>query len=232
MDAPGPAGYSGAMRTGWWIALAWAAGLGSALAAPLRVACIGDSITFGAYLPRRETEAYPARLETLSEGLIATTNLGVSGHTLIKAGRLSWWNSPAFAQAAAYRPDAVVVMLGTCDVVEPEKLAAYESDLGTLVDHFKALPSRPRVWLATPPPIPTLRQWKLNRRLNRHVIPAIHRVARTHRAQVIDVNAALRGRADLFPDDLHPNAAGADLIARTVWEALREAWPPAPAPAP
>ena len=220
------------MRTGWWIGLVWAVSLGSTAAAPVRVACVGDSITFGAYLPRRETEAYPARLETLSDGQLATTNLGVSGHTLIKAGRLSWWNSPAFAQAAAYRPDAVVVMLGTCDVVEPEKLAAYESDLGVLVDHFTALPSNPRVWLATPPPMPTLRQWKLNRRLNQHVIPAIRRVARTHGAQVIDVNAALRGRADLFPDDLHPNAAGADLIARTVWESMREAWPLAPAPAP
>lgn len=214
----------------WWIGLVLASGLDSIAAAPVRVACVGDSITFGAYLPRREAEAYPAQLQSLSGEWIATTNLGVSGHTLIKAGRMSWWNSPAFACATAYQPDAVVVMLGTCDVVEPEKLVDYETDLGSLVDHFKSLPSHPRVWLATPPPIPRLRQWKLNRRLNQRIIPAIRRVAQTHGATVIDVNAALHGRRGLFADDLHPNAKGADLIARTVWEALREALPAAPVP--
>lgn len=189
-------------------------------AVPLRVACIGDSITFGAFLPNRDVTSYPARLQALSDGRLATTNLGASGHTLIKAGKLSWWNSPALAQAVEFQPEAVVIMLGTCDVVEPEKLAGYETDLHALVDYFSALPSAPCIWLATPPPIPTVRQWKLNWRLNYHVIPAILRVAQTRRIPVIDVNAALHGRADLFPDHLHPDAEGASIIAHAVWDAL------------
>ena len=116
------------------VVLAW--GAAHLDAAPLRVACVGDSITFGAYLPQRESESYPARLEAFACGAIVVTNLGDSGHTLVKAGRLSWWNSPAFQRLADFQPDAVVVMLGTCDVVEPDKLGAYESDLRALVDHF------------------------------------------------------------------------------------------------
>lgn len=201
--------------------LVWVCGVLPLGAAPLRVACIGDSITFGAFLPDRDVESYPARLQALSNGRLATTNLGVSGHTLIKAGKLSWWNSPAFDQAVAFQPEAVVIMLGTCDVVEPDKLAGYESDLHALVDCLSALPSAPRIWLATPPPIPTLRQWKLNWRLNHRVIPAIRRVAQTRQIPVIDVHAALRGRADLFPDNLHPDAEGAAIIARAAWDALR-----------
>ncbi len=204
------------------VVLAW--GAAHLDAAPLRVACVGDSITFGAYLPQRESESYPARLEAFACGAIVVTNLGDSGHTLVKAGRLSWWNSPAFQRLADFQPDAVVVMLGTCDVVEPDKLGAYESDLRALVDHFASLASKPRVWLATPPPIFSLRLWKLNWRLNHRVVPAMRRVAQRPSVAVIDVNAALRGRPELFPDDLHPNAEGADVIARTVWESMRGSW--------
>ena len=209
-----------------WLAtglvLAW--GAARLDAAPFRVACVGDSITFGAYLPQRDVESYPARLQALANGAMVVTNLGDSGHTLIKAGRLSWWNSTAFNRLADFQPDAVVVMLGTCDIAEPDKLGAYESDLCALVDHFASLASKPRVWLATPPPIPALRKWKLNWRLNHRVIPAIRRVAQRPSVAVIDVNAALRGRPELFPDDLHPNAEGADVIARTVWESMRGSW--------
>ncbi len=190
-------------------------------AAPIRVACVGDSITFGAYIPDRETAAYPARLQTLSNGRLVTTNLGVSGHTLIKAGKQSWWHSSAFAEAATFRPDVVVIMLGTCDTAEPEKLEAFESDLNALLDYFTSFPSAPRILMATPPPIPTLRQWKLNWRLKHRIIPSIHHVSQTRNTPVIEVNAALQGRPDLFPDAIHPNAEGAAIIAQTVWDSLR-----------
>ena len=37
---------------------------------------------------------------------------------------------------------------------------------------------------------------------------------------VIDLYDALSNRPDLFPDKIHPNAKGAELIARTIQDAL------------
>jgi acyl-CoA thioesterase I len=53
------------------------------------------------------------------------------------------------------------------------------------------------------------------------VVPMIQRVAADRRVAVIDLYAALRGRATLFPDGIHPNAEGARLIAETVARAIR-----------
>jgi len=203
-------------------------------AAPLRVACVGDSITYGAFIPDRENASYPALLQTLSGGKILVTNLGASGHTLVKTGKLSWWNSPAFAESAAFAPDVVVIMLGTCDVAEPEKLNDYEPDLNALLDHFAGLPSSPRILVATPPPVTTIREWKLNWRLNHRIIPAIRRTCKVRNIPVVDVNSAFQGRHHLIPDALHPNAEGAAIIARTVLDALQslQVLPPAPSTSP
>jgi lysophospholipase L1-like esterase len=38
---------------------------------------------------------------------------------------------------------------------------------------------------------------------------------------VIDLNDALTGYPEMFPDKIHPNAAGATLMARTIFQAIR-----------
>ncbi len=37
----------------------------------------------------------------------------------------------------------------------------------------------------------------------------------------IDLNDALSNHAEMFPDKIHPNAAGAQLMAKTVYQAIR-----------
>ena len=48
----------------------------------------------------------------------------------------------------------------------------------------------------------------------------IRQVAKESNANIIDLNTALAGRKDLFPDTVHPNPAGAKLMAETVCQAL------------
>ena len=52
------------------------------------------------------------------------------------------------------------------------------------------------------------------------VIPHIKKVADEKNVPVIDLYAALSDKPDLFPDKIHPNAAGARVIAQTVYAAL------------
>src|SRR4051812_40315304 len=50
----------------------------------VRVACVGDSITFGSGIPDREHNAYPAQLANLLGDRYEVRNFGVSGATLLK----------------------------------------------------------------------------------------------------------------------------------------------------
>ena len=55
-----------------------------AAAEPVRVACVGDSITFGAGVAQREVNCYPVVLNKLLGDKYQVKNFGVSGSTLLK----------------------------------------------------------------------------------------------------------------------------------------------------
>lgn len=64
-------------------------------------------------------------------------------------------------------------------------------------------------------------QWGINEAVVAgEIIPLIKKVAAEKKAGVIDLHAALAGRPELFPDHVHPNAAGAKLIAQAVQAAI------------
>ena len=64
-------------------------------------------------------------------------------------------------------------------------------------------------------------RWGINEKdLTEGVIPAIRAVARKKKLKGINLYSALSGKPELFPDKIHPNAAGAKLLAQAVAAAL------------
>ena len=55
-------------------------------AQPIKVACAGNSITFGYTLQNRETESYPAQLQQMLGDKYTVGNFGKSGATLLNKG--------------------------------------------------------------------------------------------------------------------------------------------------
>src|SRR5882757_5476065 len=70
----------------------------------IRVACVGDSITFGAGVENREFNCYPVVLGKLLGRRFEVKNFGVNGATLLKKGDLSYWSVAQFGQLSAYAP--------------------------------------------------------------------------------------------------------------------------------
>src|SRR6266567_8819016 len=66
----------------------------------IRVACVGDSITFGAEVENRETNCYPVVLSKLLGHRFEVRNFGVSGATVLKKGDLSYWSLKEFGQVS------------------------------------------------------------------------------------------------------------------------------------
>lgn len=197
---------------------------------PLRVACVGDSITYGDKIDDRETRSYPAALERLAQGRLEVGNFGVNGSTAISTFFRTWTDTLACRQALESAPDAVVVMLGINDLLGfRDRLDEYPAALRAVVARFQALPTQPRLFLCTLTPIaPPESAQDVNRLIRETMNPAIRAVAAETGATVIDVSAVFPNRMDLLPDGLHPTPAGAEIIAQAVWAALEPLTVPAP----
>jgi lysophospholipase L1-like esterase len=193
-----------------------------AVAQVIKVACIGDSITEGAGVDNQTVNAYPVVLGRLLGTNYQTRNFGVSGRTLLRKGDYPYWNEAAFRNATNYGPDIVTIKLGTNDS-KPYNWRykdQFARDLRDLIDVFANLPSHPRVLVCLPVPAYAV-NFDINPEvIKNEIIPILKQVAREKGAMIVDLYTELSGRPDLFPDNIHPNAAGAALIARTLHGAL------------
>ena len=189
-----------------------------------RVACVGDSITYGAGVAGRESNSYPAVLGKLLGDKYEVKNFGVSGATLLKKGDNPYWRQGAFKKATDFKPNIVVIKLGTNDTKPQNRtnhMDEFAADLTALVDTFAALESKPKIYLCLPVPVYKT-QWGINEEsVSTEVIPAIKKVAAEKKLTVIDLHTALADQKPLFPDNVHPNAAGAKLMAETIFAVVK-----------
>lgn len=81
----------------------------------IKVACVGNSITYGANILNREQNSYPAQLQAYLGGEYEVRNYGVSGTTLLSKGDYPYTATPAYRQALDFQPDIVLIKLGTND---------------------------------------------------------------------------------------------------------------------
>jgi MYXO-CTERM domain-containing protein len=188
------------------------------------VACVGDSIT--------QNSGWPMRLGTLLGAGYTSTNYGVSGTTLLKQGDSPYWNTGAFAQSHQSNPAIVVIMLGTNDS-KPQNWNAHKgefvADYEALIDSYTALPSHPRIFLNLCPPAGINGFAISGTVIENEMLPLIRQVAAAKGARIIDVFSAFGGH-NFDPalygtpgDQVHPNGAGAQRIADTVYAALKAA---------
>jgi len=192
----------------------------SAYPAPIRVACVGASITAGHGAD--PGKGYSDDLQALLGNKWAISNFGVSGATLMNVGKLPYSGTSAFKAAHDLQPDVVVILLGTNDT-KPKNWAhigEYDADAKALIDSFKVLASHPRIYLCRLPPVVAPGNYGINPVNLEAELPMIDQVAKEEDIDTIDVHSALVGKAEMFPDRIHPNNAGAAIIARTVAHAL------------
>lgn len=187
-----------------------------------KVACVGNSITFGAGIGNRDRDSYPAVLgQMLGEGY-EVRNFGFSARTLLKKGDHPYMKEQMFQDVLRYQPDIVVVKLGTNDSKAHNWRYGREfgKDLETLVTAFQKLPSRPVIYLCYPAKAYSLRYGIQDSVIVHDIIPVIREFARKKHLQVIDMHSATDGMRQNFTDDIHPNETGAVVLAETVYRAL------------
>ncbi len=209
------------MRTTACLVVVWAVcGFAAATQAKL-VACVGDSITYGSGIANRTVDSYPAQLQRILRQYDPSwevQNFGVSGATLLGRGDLPYVRQAAFSNAQACNPDIVIIKLGTNDS-KPQNWqykGDFVSDYGNMIDVFRALPSRPQVWICKPVPAFYVNFNIRPEVIRDEILPLIDQISREKNAPVIDLYTALQDSGNLFPDGIHPNAEGAGLLAQAI----------------
>jgi lysophospholipase L1-like esterase/pimeloyl-ACP methyl ester carboxylesterase len=222
------------MRRPHLLALTALAAGAAALPAQQRVACLGDSITFGARIADREHASYPARLQARDPGR-EVRNYGVGGATLLRDADRPFSATARWRDALAWAPDVAIVMLGTNDTCQDERRDNWrhqgdlERDAQHLVDQLLQANPDMQVLLATPPAMMTTQRGldaarvaDLEARAPRlaRIAAALRKVAAApdDRVDYVDMRRTLRDR-DVV-DGVHPDPFGADRIAQRLHEVL------------
>lgn len=196
--------------------------LDSQVSTPFKIACVGDSITFGAEIENRRVNCYPTQLSKRLSENVEVGNFGQSGATLLRKGVRPYWKNQKYQAAFDFKPNLVIIVLGTNDS-KPQNWVhkdEFVNDYVDMIHSFQNLPSRPTVWICYPvPAFPG--DWGIRDEvIKNEVIPRIDTVAEKAEVRIIDLYTALSNRGELFPDTVHPNAAGAKVMAETIAAAI------------
>ncbi|MEG1606956.1 MAG: GDSL-type esterase/lipase family protein [Mucinivorans sp.] len=200
--------------------------LGVAVAqAQTRVACVGNSVTYGAGLADRDKDAYPSVLGRLLGINYTVENFGRNGATLLSHGHNPYIKTEQYAQALKFKPDIVVIHLGLNDT-DPRNWPLYKDefrpDYAALIESFRQANPKARVIIARMSPIAHrharfkagTREWY------RQIQTAIEQVAKTNHVELIDFQDVLYSHPELLPDAIHPNIEGAQMLANRVYSSI------------
>lgn len=188
----------------------------------VRVACIGNSITFGAGIKNRSRDSYPSVLARMLGDSYWVKNFGVSARTMLNKGDHPYMNEPAYKNALAFNPNIVVIKLGTNDSksFNWKYKADFMKDAQTMINAFKGLPSQPKIYLCYPSKAYLTGDGINDDIISKEIIPMINKLAKKNDLSVIDLHTAMDGMPELFPDRIHPNEKGAQVMAKAVYQSI------------
>lgn len=201
-----------------------------------RIACIGDSITFGAgVVARRKKEAWPYLVaRRLGEGF-QTLNYGISGATALLESEVVFKKSHDFVDAAIdAKPELYLMMLGTNDAKTVNWRADdFYRDYNRMIDRMQSGSPQAEIVLMTPPtayPDPKLKDgmgaFGIDcNTVHNETVPMVRKIAEERGLPVVDIHSFTADHPDWFDDGIHPNAEGnrqmAEYIAAQIAELLK-----------
>lgn len=216
----------------------------SALAAT-KVACVGNSITYGFMLNGATT--YPQHLQKIMGDAYQVENFGNSGMMFHKASQESYWAQTTFTDAYNFAPDIVVIELGTNDskyffsgtndnynyyyygykqdkqgnnYTRESLIAEMTQDYETLIDTFAHQPQAPTIYATLQPYAQSIGWFITDSVIVNTINPIINDAAKKKGIKIIDLHASFNKPEWLQTDNVHPNETGAEELAKIIADAL------------
>ena len=186
----------------------------------IKVACVGNSITYGAYVINREKNNYPAQLQAYLGDKYEVKNFGVSATTALYKGLYPYVDTEKYRESLEYNPDIVIIKLGTNDANERNDAyrSTFPKDYRRLVDEYLNLPSHPQVILLTP--VHCFLPSNQDEVIKAEIIPVIEQTAYERNLDIVNLHNLFGDEwiEFLMPDKLHPSNIGAGMLAQKIYQ--------------
>ena len=190
-----------------------------------RVACIGDSITWGFTLLNPWKQSYPALLQKKLGAGYEVRNFGYNDASARFDADTPYVRKRVYRESLEWNPDIVLLMLGTNDTKtrnwDPE---IFRRDYRRIVESYQALPSHPRIILIAPIRIfPIMGRPLLGvypDTMEEGVRPAIRGIAAEMGLELIDLQNLFVDKR-FCRDGVHPQRTGARMLADAICSGIR-----------
>lgn len=191
-----------------------------------KIACVGNSITYGSGIANRKQNSYPAQLQAMLGEAFEVRNFGVSGRTLLSKGDLPYIKTSEYQQVLAFQPDIVFIKLGTNDSKSHNRryLSDFVGDYKALIESFRALSSHPRIILLTPVPAYTEPDTVniTTSVIRDRILPMVEQVAYETGLEIVHLYPLFSTyESHIMPDRIHPSSIGAGIIAKRLYEQVK-----------
>ena len=189
------------------------------------LACVGDSITFGAGVRKtRDTDSYPAMLQTLLGDAWTVENFGNPGSTLMAGTNRPYTEQEEYQASLNMAADVYLVMLGTNDA-KPDfwDTDTFVEEYETFLSMYEDVSPDAQIFLMTPPCVYAQDSdnpeyyGAMGDNVDAEVVAAVHTVAEKVGVPVIDLHTFTAEHPEWFADGLHPNKVGNSAIAQYIY---------------
>ena len=202
----------------------------SAQAGQIKVACVGDSVTYGHGISNWPENNYPAVLQRLLGDGYCVRSFGVSGRAVQDQSDQPYRAVQQYRDSIAFEADVIVFMMGSNDS-KPENWfgeEAFKSALLDLLDDYSQGEKIPQIYLCTTPACffvdgsaGGMTSFDLRPDYAQIIAGITNNVADELGYPVIDIHALTAENPQWFAKDgVHPDNNGAAAIAQAVYEAI------------
>lgn len=197
-----------------------------------RIACVGDSNTYGFRIPNRLKNCYPSVLNRMLGYGYQVKNFGISGRTLMDTCDLPYRNEAIYKESIEFAPNCVIFMLGTNDAkkhnwTDPQLfMEAYDR----FVKEYCALESVSRMIICSPVSTyenrtevsSTDRAYEIQSQVVEQIAELIKGYSNPS-VQFVDLHDATKNHPGWFNGDgIHLNEKGAKHVARILFSQFNQ----------
>ena len=196
----------------------------------IKVACVGDSVTYGHAVDFWYKNNYPVVFQNLLGEEYLVNNYGVSCATVQKTGDFPYLQTKSYKPSIVFNADILVFMLGSNDTkpynwtdketFKKEYLELLNSYLGD---------NNPKVYLCTvsrvfykdPEQTTGESTYFVQENIIKIVNEVVREIAEEYEYNLIDIYSVTKEHREWYNDYVHPEAEGAKAIAKEIYANIK-----------
>lgn len=193
----------------------------------IKIACIGDSTTYGHGIKNWKSNNYPAVLQRELDDGYCVVNFGFNGACTQSFAEQPYTENEIFKESLGFDADIIIFMLGTNDSSEINFRSAgdFKKEYSELIEKYLDGENSPEIILCTPPSAFYIdgktegpAEFNVDIENLAKISDAVRELANEREFTLIDINSFTESHSEWFLDGVHPNNKGAKEIAKEISE--------------